>query len=126
MLVIKIELWPGGRKDLKRDMGTMFIVNSGAGTRAMGVYEVMMSKWRKPEEPYRIGVVSGFDRINGSPWELMRRAIVAATDQRRVDAGLRQKMIGIARRALRGQQDMFSAPEQDDGDEDYGKPDLEP
>jgi hypothetical protein len=119
MLVIKIELWPLGDQTRKRDLGTMFIVNNGNGNKTLGSYEIMLSKWGSPDVPWRVGVVAGFDRLKGSPWDLMRRAIIAATGQRNQDHGLRQRMVRVARRALRGQDDMFDVPTEE-ADDLYG------
>lgn len=124
MLVVKVELWPLGNEGNKKNLGTMYIVNSGNGTKSLGHYEIMLSKWGRPEEPYRVGTVTGFDRLKGSPWDLLRRAINAATAHQNGDHGLRKRMVSIARRAVRGQTTMFQE-ETDDGDDQYGRPDDE-
>jgi hypothetical protein len=126
MLVIRIELWSGGRQDKKKDLGMLFIVNTGSGTKSLGNYEVMLSKWGHPDVPWRVGSVAGFDRLRGSPWDLMRRAIIAATGQRNQDHGLRQRMVRVARRALYGQSSMFEREQEaEEGEQQFGTPPSE-
>jgi len=117
MLVIKIELWPGGVAARARNMGTMFICNVG-GTKQSGNYEVMLAKWGKPTVPWRVGVVRGFPRLSGSPWDLMKRAIVAASDHRNIDQALKARMVSVARRAVQNQPSMFDLEEE--SDEQFG------
>jgi hypothetical protein len=119
VLVVRIELWPGGNEQQKRDLGTAFIVNDMAGTRQLGRYNVMLSKWGRPDTPWRVGRVDGFDRLRGSPWDLLRKAITAATGSRNADHALRTKMVRTARHALRGQAALIM---EEDGDQEdqYG------
>lgn len=51
MIVIKIELWPGGCKDKAYEIGKMVLINDGNGTPTLGNYHVYLSKQRhKPSK----------------------------------------------------------------------------
>jgi hypothetical protein len=41
MIIVKIEIWPFGRKELKRDLATFKIINDGTGTLEKGNYKVI-------------------------------------------------------------------------------------
>lgn len=118
MIVVRFELWPGGDEGRKRSLGTAILVNDGTGTATHGNYKVMLGKMRDGTQPWRIGRVFRWWR-KGSPWDLLVKAIAAARDPSE-DHALRREMVGIARRALNGQPDLFASPEDDEpfSDED--------
>jgi hypothetical protein len=107
MIVVKVELWPKGDETQKRSLGTAFIINDGTGTLSHGNYIVMLARMKDATVPWRIGRVMNWARA-GSPWDLLSRAINAATRNRVDDHTLRQMMVRSARRAMSGQEDMFS------------------
>lgn len=80
MIVVIIELWPGGCPDGKRQLGEIVISNDGSGTTEIGNYEVVASHagnyFGKRPEPYKRGSVSGFAR-KLSPYRLLCRALHA-------------------------------------------------
>ena len=39
MIVVKVELWPYGYSEYKRELGRMSIANDGTGTRTVGQYD---------------------------------------------------------------------------------------
>lgn len=80
MIVVKIELWPGGDKEKARPLGVVTLFNDGTGDRATGNYNVIASHagkfFGKKKEPYKKGRVVGFLR-NLSPYRLLFRALKA-------------------------------------------------
>lgn len=120
MLVVTIELWPKGDRSKARNLGTAFISNDMTGSVEIGNYEVMLSKWGEPTQPWRVGRVRGFGRLTGSPWELLRRAIYQATNRTASPTDhrtLTQKMRRIVRASLSGQAEM-NLEEGNDGSDD--------
>lgn len=93
MLVIRIELWPKGNPEKKRDLGIATIANVG-GTLDVGEYDCKLlkspeysSKASRPEieriqrphrsEIWRRGKVGDFPRRRSilGPWDLLFRAL---------------------------------------------------
>ncbi len=81
MIVVKIEMWPGGMEDhpRKRELQRIFITNSG-GTNEIGHYDVKIPK--SPEYARRGGIwksgrVVDFPRLRLGPADLLLRALVA-------------------------------------------------
>src|SRR5687768_13951186 len=106
MIVVKVELWPGGNESRSRSLGTAFIVNNGTGTAKLGNYDVALMKMRDATQVYRLGRLTGWVRRK-SPWNLLMLAIATAEMQPVNDATLRRTMVAIARRAMNGQEDLF-------------------
>ena len=77
MIVVRIELWPGGDKARKRDLGTMVIENDRTGTEAIGNYMYKIKKGQvfsdHPSMLYQ-GTVREVPRHHraDAPWELLR------------------------------------------------------
>lgn len=80
MIVVKMELWPGGDHTRARILGIIQIANDGTGDVNFGNYTVEASHagkyFNKRKEPYRRGRVRGFRRIL-SPYRLLSRALAA-------------------------------------------------
>ena len=81
MLVVTVELWPRGDRSRARHLGTARIANVG-GTRERGEYSVALSKWGRPDESWRTGVVRGFPRLQRGPWDLLLLALHATCSRR--------------------------------------------
>jgi hypothetical protein len=113
VIVVKVELWPGGDERRKRSLGTAYIINDGTGTSLRGNYHVMLSRMKDATVPWRIGRVVNWPRT-GSPWDLLNRAISAAIRNRSDDHTLRRRMVLVARRAMNGQTEMFTMDVDDD------------
>lgn len=109
MIVVKLELWPGGDEQRKRSLGTAFIVNDGTGDARYGNYRVMLGRMRDGTIPWRIGRVFHWNR-RGSPWDLLVKAIMAARDPSS-DHALRREMVAVARRAVGSQLSMDALTE---------------
>jgi len=72
MLVIKVELWPFGFEDGKRELEQICIINDETGTNDIGNYEVVHSS--DGSNIPRLVRVEDFDRKLGA-LELLRRGL---------------------------------------------------
>lgn len=91
MIVVRIELWPGGLKKFSRHLGTAVIANDGSGDRDEGNYDVILGKFGE-EDPFRIlkvqsavwksGRVEGFRRRQRGPWDLLAMSLVSLVGKR--------------------------------------------
>lgn len=82
MIVIKVELWPGGFESLKQTLGTGVIFNDGTGTKSRGNYVAKFI--RRDVDPTRLArgdyksarstVVENFPRLTKNAWHLMTEA----------------------------------------------------
>jgi hypothetical protein len=82
MIVVKIELWPGGDEGRKQDLGTAQIANAVTSTLAtageLGDYTIELHKGRKYSTRggvWKAGRVNGFPRLRLGPWDLLFRAL---------------------------------------------------
>lgn len=90
MIVVKLELWPGGDERRKREIGTTYINNVG-GTDKRGDYDVRVM--RKDYDPCTIslrqvfgegkgitrkGHVSNYPRLSYNVWRLITKALLSA------------------------------------------------
>lgn len=85
MIVVRIELWPLGSEERKREIGTAVIVNDGTGDRKTGNYHFQLLK--SPEfathpGTWKKGCVEGFPRLRLGPWDLLYRALRASVEYR--------------------------------------------
>jgi hypothetical protein len=78
MIVVTIELWPGGYKEKSRPLGVISITNDGTGTKEKSNYNYVLSHagmfFGKRKEPFKKGSVRGFFR-NLSPYRLLARCL---------------------------------------------------
>lgn len=79
MLIVTIELAPGGDMSKRETLGTAFIVNDGSGTAATGNYKIRLRGKRKL---WRTGIVLGFPRQRLGPWDLLYRALRSTVGSR--------------------------------------------
>lgn len=87
MIVVKVELWPGGDEEHAIDLGRAQIVNDLQGSLASGLrggdYHIRIEKGamysRRPGEVWKKGRVEGFPRQSKrvGPWELLFLALKA-------------------------------------------------
>lgn len=74
MVVVKIELWPGGSESDAREIGRMEITNDGSGTEDIGSYSVALLHagryWGKPGY-WRQGSSVKYMRLVSSPYHLV-------------------------------------------------------
>lgn len=83
MIVVTMELWPGGTEDRKRGLGVVVITNDGTGTPEYGNYRYTISHagkfFGKRKEPFKQGRVKGFSR-KLSPYRLLCRVLKDAME----------------------------------------------
>lgn len=78
MIVIKVELWPGGAKARAREIRRMFIANDGTGHQKRGNYSIAIFRRGSKVKVQRRGRVENYPREAYSVWRLVRLAIEAA------------------------------------------------
>ena len=90
MLVVKIELWPGGFEDhpRKAEIGRMYIANDGEGTVERGNYTAAVCRRGSTTVPQplsevgpratRVGLVKDYPRLAYNVWRLIARALRSA------------------------------------------------
>jgi hypothetical protein len=79
MIVVTIELWPGGDRERKKPLGGLIIENDGTGTGGLGNYKVYAlhgGRYFGKEGIWKKGKVQGFLR-KLSPYRLVARALQA-------------------------------------------------
>jgi len=80
MVVVKIELHPGGDPEKARPLGLVVISNDGTGSDEQGNYDVALAhsgKYYGKKGVYKRGKVRGFRRAL-SPYHLIKMALEAA------------------------------------------------
>lgn len=88
MIVVRIELWPAGSEERKRELGVAYIANDASGTPGSGNYNVRLMK--SAEYATRPGVwkkarVENFPRRRLGPWDLLYRALRESVGSRNRD-----------------------------------------
>jgi hypothetical protein len=73
MLVIRIELWPGGDEARKRTLATGTITNLGTGSMARGNYFADLRN--AAGRPWRHCAVTDFPRKRLLAWDLLYRTL---------------------------------------------------
>lgn len=71
MIVVKVELWPKGDKGRARSLGFAEIANTTHETGEPGSYHTTLFKWGQGRRVWRTGKITGFDRKNEGPWDLL-------------------------------------------------------
>lgn len=88
MIVIKIEMWPGGHESRKRPLGEIQIANIG-GADDRGDYEVRLMKsveYTRRPGVWRRAIVRGFPRRKLGQYDLLFRALAACIGPRNREA----------------------------------------
>lgn len=96
MIVVKIELWPGGDASRSREIGRTYINNTG-GSDSRGDYDVRVM--RKDYDPQNIslrkvfgegkgiarkGRVEKYPRLSYNVWRLIAKALLSAFPEEKV------------------------------------------
>jgi len=84
MVVVKIELWPGGDPSKARPLGEMRISNDGTGTEERGNYDVELAhagKYYGRPGNWKTGRAMGYLRTL-SPYHLVQLALNATIGRR--------------------------------------------
>ena len=81
MIIVRVQLYPGGFKTGKRTIGKLVIWNDGTGTEAVSHYRWELHHagvfYGKRTNPWKKGVVRNFPR-KLSPYRLVSRCLKAA------------------------------------------------
>lgn len=79
MVVVKIELWPGGCEHLARELGRMTLTNTGEhpGHPRRGDYVARLMRKGAPKTVLRTAEVLDYPRLSYPIWKLLRRALEA-------------------------------------------------
>lgn len=75
MLVVKVELWPGGVEEEAETVGVMQIVNDKSGSYGRGDYDTRILKWGQVNESWKEGRIKDFPRAKLGHWDLVYRAL---------------------------------------------------
>lgn len=87
MIVVKLELWPGGDESRKEDLGTALIANV-SNLADLSSYSVVLKKGARYSnnsgETWRTGTVESFPRNDSrwGPWELLALALEVVVGKR--------------------------------------------
>lgn len=84
MIVIRLEMWPGGREENKYALGTGTITNVG-GSDERGQYRIQLQKsarYAKTPGVWKRAVVINFPRLRLGPWDLLLRGLIACCGDR--------------------------------------------
>lgn len=78
MLVVKIELWPGGDERRVKEIGRLHIINRGdSPTPRRGNYTVNLLRRGTNRKVHRSGEVLNYPRLSYPVWKLIRKALEA-------------------------------------------------
>jgi hypothetical protein len=86
MIVVTVEMWPGGDRTHKKTLGIAHIINDGTGDALRGDYDVRLYKWTtdtaSPMHVWKTGRVRGFARQSRGPWDLLFVALKGIVEGR--------------------------------------------
>jgi hypothetical protein len=71
VIVVTLELWPGGRSEGSQVLGKAFIANDGTGSPTVGNYKFSLMGKNKRRLKYGTGRLTGFPRKREGPWSLL-------------------------------------------------------
>lgn len=78
VLVVKIELWPGGDERRVKELGRLHIINRGdSPTPKRGNYTVNLMRRGTLQTVQRSGEVLNYARLAYPVWKLLRKALEA-------------------------------------------------
>jgi len=80
MIVIKVEMWPGGDQKNAYPLGTAVIINTATGTATQGNYVAQV--FSKNGRLIRKETVSDFPRKRLLVWDLLHRVLAGAFGSR--------------------------------------------
>ena len=81
MLILKVELAPGGDRSKAKPMGELLIENDTTGGDRSN-YVLRISEWGKPLKLMRTGYLAGHDP-NAGGWHLIKAGLVGLLSGRR-------------------------------------------
>ena len=98
MIVVNVELWPGGCRGLRRTIASARIWNDATGTKATGNFKTNFQKCRSDgysSGTWKEGTVTRFPRLKRSAWyllfyalaDIMPLSVVKKAYERKVENG---------------------------------------
>jgi hypothetical protein len=79
VIVVKIEMWPGGDQSKAYPIAVGVIVNDGTGTKSKGNYEFSLGL-KRPN--WRVGKVFDYPRQRLNVWHLLHEVLDVATSSK--------------------------------------------
>lgn len=93
MIVVTVELWPGGSESAKRHLGTATITNDATGTLTRSNYKVVLSKRGQPGSVWKRSHVINFPRKLLGHWDLLMCGLAAICGPRTKETGIQAKEV---------------------------------
>ena len=76
MIVVRVELWPGGNEVGKTLLGSMGIANDGSGDASKSNYQFAITgRGGKHHVGKGFGTIKGWARNRHHPWKLVKRVL---------------------------------------------------
>lgn len=85
MLVVTVDLWPGGDSTKAQRLGRATLVNDGTGTVGRGNYVACLFLAGAALTPWKRVEVCGFPRLTRNGWDLLFRALRKAVGGRNLE-----------------------------------------
>ena len=63
MIIVKVERWPWGRKDMAQELECLYIRNTGNGNEIMGSYKAAVTKGGYPIELFDEEIPKEFEHL---------------------------------------------------------------
>lgn len=82
MIVVKIELWPRGNEDNKRQIGEIRTANDATGTNSRGNYDGMLFTKHRNPRVWKRGRVVDFPRQRMNVYDLLLQILRSAIGDR--------------------------------------------
>jgi hypothetical protein len=92
MIRVTIEIIPSGDETRKRHIGTVEIANDGTGSSEVGNYSIRLAKFSNPSQTWLQGKLTGFNRVNRGPYDLVLQSLIATIGVRNSQAVRDYKM----------------------------------
>lgn len=112
MIVVKLEIWPGGNEERAKEIGRTYIANDGSGSQDRGDYKVAVCRRGTTQVPCelfdeadaqiagglgvpratRAGTVKDYPRLAYNVWRLITRSLLAAFPEERAPKGVRPQL----------------------------------
>lgn len=80
MLIVRVELWPGGDPSRRKTLATGKITNTGEGSPTSGEYRAVLLDGAGRE--WKTAYVAAFPRKRLLAWDLLYRVLRAAVSHR--------------------------------------------
>ena len=85
MVVVTVDLWPGGQQERAQPLGRAEIANDGTGAQGVGHYRVRLFQKGKARRVWRTTRVTDFPRKRLGAWDLLCRALMQLVGDRNME-----------------------------------------